>query len=183
MTDIFMENIMQKFYNRKELLVLEKPEDVIFTRRCHGAENTMSTYQRKGISTLALAVSAVISGMLYSSGAVAVIQQLPTPVSGTIAGQYYVSMGANDPRTVSEEIKYNGDLSLYGNIANDDASGAVNGKAFTINSTFTNQSSELYQIKLYAGYSVGNSEGNRDVTVDSSPWLKPGAFRHNLVIP
>ena len=64
MTDIFMEHIMENNYSHKETLVLPKPKDVTFTKRCNGAENTMSTYQRKGITTLALAVSAVLSGML-----------------------------------------------------------------------------------------------------------------------
>ena len=149
---------MQNFYNRKELLVLENPEDVIFTRRCHGAENTMSTYQRKGISTLALTVSAVISGMLYPSGAVAEIKPLTPQTSMPINGEYYVSMGANDPRTVSEEIKSNANLSLYGNIADDNAEGAVNNKTFIIGSTFTygGSSGNDKLILLYAGYSKGS---------------------------
>jgi len=84
---------MKKVYSHQDALCLQNQGDITLHEGCHGAENTMSTYQRKGISTPALAVSAVISGMLYSSRAVAVIQQLPDPVSETIAGENYVSMG------------------------------------------------------------------------------------------
>ena len=101
--------------------------------------------------------------MLYSSGAVADIVALPAPVNEKITvdpnqNEYYVKKNSSDPAILSAKIEYSNNLSLYGNIANDDASGAVNGKTFTINSTFTNQSSERYILKLYAGYSVGNKD-------------------------
>jgi len=120
----------------------------------------MSAYQRKGISTLSPAVSAVISGMLYSSGAVAVIiQPLPNPV-GTIAGEYYVSIGEGaTPRDVNEEeITYNGNLKLFGNIADANAEGAVNGKTFDVSSKFTKNETSLFNVSIYAGYSNGNGD-------------------------
>ena len=141
---------MEKVYIYKDTLVLPKPKDVTFTRRRRGAENTMSAYQRKGISTLSPAVSAVISGMLYSSGAVAVIiQPLPNPV-GTIAGEYYVSIeeGATPREVNEEEITYNGNLKLFGNIADANAEGAVNGKTFDVSSKFTKNETSLFNVSI-----------------------------------
>ena len=159
---------MKKIYRHKDVLFLLKPDDVTFARRYPGTENTLGTNKNKGISTLALAVAAAVSEILYSAGAVAVIQPLPNPVSGIIdttgfnynSDGYYVSNdpSASAPASVSAEIKYNGNLKLYGNIADENASGPVSGKIFDISSKFTygGSSDNNNNIKIYAGYSKVN---------------------------